>query len=394
MIRIRSLVFSFSIALLIISCSEEKEKVATPPQEPPPLMVEVITVKKEKVPIWLEYTGKTEATKRVEVRARVSGRLDQVLFQEGDYVEEGQVLFVLEKDTYEAALALAKASLERDRATLNLARKDVERYKPLVAEDLAPRVTLEQYEARVAELEATIKSNQATIRDAELNLSYTEIVAPISGRVSRKLVDVGNIVGYGEQTILTTIVSDDPMYAYFNPTESQFQLMRQYKSQDQMDALVNIPGNLKGLLERNALKGKVEFSDNIIDRMTGTITMRAEVANPDHLILEGTFVYVEVMVTDQAPFLMVPPVAVQEDQRSSFVFVVDENNMAKRVDIKRGYESRLYLVATEGLDGGEEVVISGFAQLQQGVKLEPKDVTETKGILATLEKQGMVPDKE
>lgn len=394
MIRIRSLVFSFSIALLIISCSEEKEKVAPPPQEPPPLMVEVITVKKEKVPIWLEYTGKTEATKRVEVRARVSGRLDQVLFQEGDYVEEGQVLFVLEKDTYEAALALAKASLERDRATLNLARKDVERYKPLVAEDLAPRVTLEQYEARVAELEATIKSNQATIRDAELNLSYTEIVAPISGRVSRKLVDVGNIVGYGEQTILTTIVSDDPMYAYFNPTESQFQLMRQYKSQDQMDALVNIPGNLKGLLERNALKGKVEFSDNIIDRMTGTITMRAEVANPDHLILEGTFVYVEVMVTDQAPFLMVPPVAVQEDQRSSFVFVVDENNMAKRVDIKRGYESRLYLVATEGLDGGEEVVISGFAQLQQGVKLEPKDVTETKGILATLEKQGMVPDKE
>lgn len=394
MIRIRSLVFSFSIALLIISCSEEKEKVAPPPQEPPPLMVEVITVKKEKVPIWLEYTGKTEATKRVEVRARVSGRLDQVLFQEGDYVEEGQVLFVLEKDTYEAALALAKASLERDRATLNLARKDVERYKPLVAEDLAPRVTLEQYEARVAELEATIKSNQATIRDAELNLSYTEIVAPISGRVSRKLVDVGNIVGYGEQTILTTIVSDDPMYAYFNPTESQFQLMRQYKSQDQMDALVNIPGNLKGLLERNALKGKVEFSDNIIDRMTGTITMRAEVANPDHLILEGTFVYVEVMVTDQAPFLMVPPVAVQEDQRSSFVFVVDENNMAKRVDIKRGYESRLYLVATEGLDGGEEVVISGFAQLQQGVKLEPKDVTQTKGILATLEKQGMVPDKE
>ena len=257
MIRIRSLVFSFSIALLIISCSEEKEKVAPPPQEPPPLMVEVITVKKEKVPIWLEYTGKTEATKRVEVRARVSGRLDQVLFQEGDYVEEGQVLFVLEKDTYEAALALAKASLERDRATLNLARKDVERYKPLVAEDLAPRVTLEQYEARVAELEATIKSNQATIRDAELNLSYTEIVAPISGRVSRKLVDVGNIVGYGEQTILTTIVSDDPMYAYFNPTESQFQLMRQYKSQDQMDALVNIPGNLKGLLERNALKGRL-----------------------------------------------------------------------------------------------------------------------------------------
>jgi len=394
MIRIRLLLVCLSVVLVILSCSEEKKEVAPQAQEPPPLPVEVITVTNEKVPIWLEYTGKTEATKRVEVRARVSGRLDEVLFQEGDYVEEGQTIFILEKDTYEAALALAKAALERDRATLNLARKDVERYQPLVAEGLAPRVTLEQYEARVAELEATIKSNQATISDAELNLSYTEVVAPISGRVSRKLVDVGNIVGYGEQTVLTTIVSDDPMYAYFNPTESQFQIMRQYKSQDRMDALVNIPGNLKGLLERDALKGKVDFSDNRIDRMTGTINMRAEVANPDHLILEGTFVYVEVMVTDQAPFLMVPPGAVQEDQRSSFVYVVDENNMAKRIDIKRGYESRHYLVATEGLEGGEKVVISGFARLQQGVKLEPTDVTETKGILATLEKQDMVPDKE
>jgi RND family efflux transporter MFP subunit len=225
-------------------------------------------------------------------------------------------------------------------------------------------------------------------------LSYTEIVAPISGRVSRTLVDVGNIVGYGEQTVLTTIVSDDPMYAYFNPTESQFQIMREYKSQDRMDALVNIPGNLKGLLERNALKGKVDFSDNIIDRMTGTITMRAEVANPDHRILEGTFVYVEVMVTDQASFLMVPPGAVQEDQRSSFVYVIDEDNKAKRVDIKRGYESRHYLVVTEGLAGGERVVVSGFAKLQQGVKLDPTDVTETKGVLATLEKQSMVPGKE
>jgi RND family efflux transporter MFP subunit len=385
----------FIVASLFIGgCSEEKKEAAPEVKEVPPLPVETVTVNKERVPIWLRYTGKTEATKRVEVRARVAGRLDQVLFQEGDYIEKGSTLFVIEKDKYQAELDQARARRERDLATLDLARKDVERYKPLVAEDLAPRVTLEQYEARVAELLATIKAAEGAIRDAELNLSYTDVVAPISGRASRTQVDVGNIVGYNDQTVLTTIVSDDPMFAYFNPTESQFQVMREYKSQDQMDAQVTIPGNIEGLLERANLKGKVSFTDNRIDRNTGTIIMRAEVANPDHTILEGTFVYVEVMVTDQAAFMMVPPVAVQEDQQGSFVFVVGEDQTAKRVDIKTGYESRHYLVVVDGLKGGEQVLISGFARLQSGVKLAPTDVTGTKGVLAELEKEGMLPAKE
>jgi len=389
------LLLLFTASLLFLSgCTEEKKEAAPQPQEAPPLNVETITVAKEKAPIWLRYTGKTEATKRVEVRARISGRLDQVMFQEGDFIEKGDTLFVIEKDKYEAELEQAKARRERDLATLDLAKKDVERYKPLVAEGLAPRVTLEQYEARVAELDATIKADDAAIKDAELNLSYTEVVAPISGRASRTLVDVGNIVGYNDQTVLTTIVSDDPMYAYFNPTESEFQVMGKYKSQDQMDAQVTIPGNAKGLLERDTLKGKISFTDNRIERTTGTITMRAEVANPDHTILEGTFVYVEVMVTDQASFLMIPPVAVQEDQQGSFVYIAGQDQTAQRVDIKAGFESRHYLIVMDGLKGGEQVIVSGFARLQPGVKLAPTDVSSTKGVLAELEKQGMLPGKE
>lgn len=376
------------LTFMLAGCNEDKQQQPAP-QPPPPMKVEAITVNMEKLPIWLEYTGKTEATKRVEVRARVSGRLDDVLFNEGDYVEKGALLFILEQDKYEAALAQAKAQLERNRATLLLAQKDVERYRPLVAEGLAPRATLEQYQAREAELVASIKSDQATIRDAELNLSYTKIVAPISGRISRKFVDVGNIVGYGEQTVLTTIVSDDPIYAYFSPTETQFQVMRQYKSRDRMAARVNIPGNLKGLLERKPLVGEVNFTDNRIDQNTGTVTMRAEVANPDHSILEGTFVYVEVMVTDQVSFLMVPPSAVQEDQRASFVYVVGENNTAERVDIKRSYESRHYLIVSEGLKGGERIIVSGLAKLTPGQAIDPVDVTQTKGVRARLAAQDM-----
>ena len=313
-----------------------------------------------------------------------------MLFTEGDYVEEGDTLFVIEKDTYEAALAQANAQLQMNQASLKLARADVERYKPLVAEDLAPRAQLEQYEAREAELNAAIKANEASIQDAELNLSYTEVTAPISGRVSRKLVDIGNIVGYGEQTVLTTIVSDNPMYAYFNPTESQFQAMRVHKSQDQMPAMVAVSEDKQGLVKREPLKGKVDFSDNRVDNTTGTISMRAQVANDDHSLLEGTFVYVEVMITDQASFILIPPGVVQEDQQGSYVYVLDENNSAKRVDIKSGYESRYYMLVVEGLEGGEKIIISGFAKLRQGIPLDPTDVTDTKGVKATLKKQGMM----
>lgn len=386
----RRLLFCLALAIALSGCSEDQQEVATQPQEPPPLPVEVIEVNNERVPLWLEYTGKTEASKRVEVRARVAGRLEQILFEEGDIVEEGQVLFTLERDTYEAAVENARAQRQRNRATLLLAQKDVERYKPLVAEDLAPRVTLEQYEAKVAELEASIKADDAEIRNALLNLSYTEVQAPISGRVSRRQVDVGNIVGYGEQTVLTTIVDDDPMYAYFNPTEIQFQAMRKYKSKDWMPARVMIPGTLEGLVEREPLKGTVSFTDNRIDRMTGTITMRAEVGNPGNTILEGTFVYVEIMLTDQASFLLIPPYVVQEDQQGSFVFVLDENSTAKRVNIKQGFESRYFLIVVDGLEGGEKVINSGFAKLRPGGKVEPTDVTETKGVKANLATQDML----
>lgn len=387
-------VLMFCFSLMLQGCSEENEKAETAPQAPPPLPVEIVTASKDKIPIWLEFTGKTVATKRVDIRARVSGRLEKVLFQEGDFVEEGAILFTLEKDQYEATLAQAKAQLQQSEATLSLAQKDVERYTPLVAEELAPRATLEQYEAKVAELEAAIKANRATIREAELNLSYTDIMAPISGTIGRSLVDVGNIVGYGEPTLLTTIVNDNPMYAYFNPTERQFQVMRQYKSQDKMEARVSVREKTDGLLKRESLKGQVGFTDNKVDQQTGTITMRAEVANHDHTMLEGTFVYVEVMVTDRPSLIMVQPLAIQEDQRSTFVYVVDENNKAQRVDIEKGYENRHYAMITNGLEGGEKVIVSGLAKVSPGRDVQATDVTDTKGIRAQLAELGMLEKTE
>ncbi len=388
---LRKLVLGLFLFASMSACSEEQQ-MKQKTRQPPPLQVEVITVKQEKIPIWLEYTGKTEATRRIEVRARIGGRLNQVLFNEGDVVEKGQKLFVIEKDSYEAALAKAEAILQKDTASLSLAKADVARYRPLVADGLAPRATLEQYIAGQAELEATIKGDEAAVRDARLNLNYTEVVAPVTGRISRRLVDEGNIVGYGETTLLTTIIVDDPIYSYFNPTEEEFQIMRQYRDKDQMDARVRVPDTMAQIVNRPHFMGHVDFTDNRVDPMTGTITMRAIIDNPEHFLLEGTFVYTEIFLTGKKSFLTIPPEVVFDDQRGSYVYTVGNQNTARKTYIQRGHDNRYMLVVSHGLDEGSRVIINGLAKLQEGTAVSPKDVTDTKSVPAVFKEKGLTPE--
>lgn len=383
------LALCFTVSLTLSACSPDKKEEQPAPQAPPPLPVEFITVQKEQVPVWLEYTGKTKASQRIEVRARVSGILEKILFEDGDYVEKGQQLFTIEKTSYQAALDQALAVVEQDRASLKLVVTDIKRYKPLVEKDLAPQATLDQYMAKADEMRARIRSDQATVREAELKLSYTDVIAPKPGRIGRRQVDIGNIVGYGEQTLLTTIIFDDPMYAYFNPSEEEFQIMRQHKSVDVMLAKVRVPDNKTHLIHRQEYNGQVNFGDNRVDHMTGTITMRAIVDNSEHDLLEGTFVYVNVFVSDQAKFTMVPPEVVMEDQRGSFVYIIDQGNKAKRADVKRGFESRLYLQLSEGIEDGSRVIVTGLQKVSEGRSITPTDATATKSVLAVMKQQKM-----
>jgi RND family efflux transporter MFP subunit len=393
--KIVLMLLAVALTISLTGCSDSKKnKQAEAPPEPPPLGVEMIVVKNEPIPIWVEYTGKTAASKRIEVRARVAGILEKVLFTEGAFVEKGQKLFEIQKDTYEQALEQARAKREMDQATLDLALADVKRYEPLVEEGLAPRATLEQYMARRNELIAGVKADEAAIRDAELNLSYTDVVAPISGTISLMHVDVGNIVGYGEKTVLTTMVSNDPMYAYFNPTEEDFQIMRKYGSKDKLDVIVRLPGGQSEDLKRGPIKGELSFSDNRVNSMTGTITMRATIENPDLNLLEGTFVYVEVFISDEYPLTMVPPQVVLEDQRGSFLYTIDTNNRVNRVDVNRGYEGRYFLNIKEGLEDGDKVVASSLQTVRPDMKVTPTDVTAEKGVMAIFKKHQMVGDKE
>jgi len=383
--------FLSALALLLLSaCSEQKQAIK---QEIPALPVEVIVVKKEKLPIWVQYTGTTKASSDQEVRARVSGRLEEIYFHDGDHVEKGQKLFKIEQTQYRANLNAALATKERDKASLALAKADVNRYKPLVKEGLAPRATLEQYEAKQGELKAQILADDAEIDNARLQLSYTIVKAPVSGTTSARRVDVGNIVGYTDSTILTKIVSTDPLYAYFGPSESDMQRIAKFRSKEKLDAFIEVRGSGEEILKRKRLTGFIDFSDNTVDPLTSTVTMRATISNPQSSLLPGTFVYVNIFVTDQYSFLMVPPQIIFEDQRGKYLYVATKENTVKKTYVKTGFSSKWYINIEEGLSSEDKIVISGLVKLRDGMKIKETDVTKDKGIKAVLKNNNLIPEK-
>ncbi|MEA2091249.1 MAG: efflux RND transporter periplasmic adaptor subunit, partial [Campylobacterota bacterium] len=322
-----------SSLLFFNACSEQKKQQQKP--EAPPLAVKTITVKKEPIPIWKQYTGMTKASSDQEVRARVPGVLKKIYFKDGATVKKGQKLFMIEQDKYIAARDAAKAKKAQDEASLKLADADVARYEPLVKEGLAPRATLEQYQAQQAGLKAAIAGDIAQIKQAQLSLSYTMVRTPISGKVSARRVDIGNLVGQGEATLLTTIMSIDPIYAYFSPSQDDVRLFNKYRSKENPDSFIEIKGSMKDI----RLDGFVDFENNEVDPLTSTITMRATIDNKDGKVLPGTFVYVNLFINDKYKFLMIPPEVVFNDQLGSFVYVVDEKSKVKRVDIETDYSS-------------------------------------------------------
>ncbi len=388
----RFLPLAVAVALLLLSgCSDSKKQ--TGPKAVPPLSVETVTVEKKKLPLWVQYTGMTKASSEQEIKARVSGRLEKIFFKDGDYVKEGDKLFLIEQSEYKSNLRSAEAKKQMDKAALALAVADVNRYRPLVKEGLAPRATLEQYEAKYGELVASIESDEAAIQNAKLELSYTLIKAPISGQLSARRVDVGNLVGYGESTLLTTIVQTKEIYAYFSPTESDVQKIYKFRSRKKLPAFIEVHGQGEEVLKRKRLNGYVDFSNNTVDPLTSTITMRATIDNREMSVYPGTFVYVNVFVSDNFDFIMVPPQSVQEDQLGTFVYTADTNNTAKRTGVVTNLSTRLYTGIASGLNDGDRVIISGLMKVNEGRLLEPQDVTKTKGIPAVMKANKLIPDE-
>ena len=379
----------FLVSLLLAGCGGSGNKTST--QQPEAILpVETVTVASETVPIWLDYTGMTKASSDQEVRARVSGRLEKIFFEDGQKVKAGEKLFLIEQTAYKAALDAAKADKERDEASLRLAKANVDRYRPLVGEGLAPQATLDEYDAQYAQFEAAIAADNAKIRDAQLNLSYTVVTAPVSGSISARLVDVGNLVGYGEATLLTTIMQTDPLYVYFSPAQEQAAKITRFAEKPRLNAYIELPSSDYNRTDER-FNGYVDFSNNSVDPQTSTLTMRATLANPKGNVLPGTFVYVHIFVTDRYQFIMVPPQALFEDQLGPFVYTVGPDGKAVRTSVTTGFSNRYYLQIRSGLKDGDRVVISGLVKVHAGIALQPKDVTDQKGVMAVLKANDLIP---
>jgi RND family efflux transporter MFP subunit len=387
---IYSMILSVSL-LFLVGCGEEKK--AKAPKAPPPLNVKTVTVQKKKFPLWIQFTGMTKAVSDQEIRARVSGRLEKRFFEDGAYVNKGDKLFLIEQSQYKSNLDEAKSKKQKDEAALALSKADVRRYQPLVKEGLAARSTLEQYEAKRDSLYASIAADEAAIQNAKLELSYTTVKAPISGQIGARKVDVGNLVGYGESTLLATIVQTDKIYTYFSPSEKDAQKIYKFKSRDKLPAFIEVRGQGKDIFKRKRLDGFVDFTNNTVDPLTSTVSMRATINNEDHSLYPGTFVYVNVFVTDKFDFIMVPPQAILEDQLGKFVYTVDTNNTAKRTAVKPVISARYYVSVSKGLKDGDKVLISGLVKVKEGRSLTPKDVTETEGVKAIMIKHDLVPQE-
>jgi RND family efflux transporter MFP subunit len=358
------------LMVLPLGCGREPE---APRQFLP--QVTVTPVLQRSMPVYLDFVGNLRATEEVEIRARVEGYLIKRAFRDGDDVKKGDLLFLIDPREYNAELARSLAQLAKDRAALAFARSKVRRFTPLTEKELSPEDTLENWQTVVKERQGSVKAGDAAVELARLNLSYCTIRAPISGRIGRRLVDVGNLVGAGEETLLATIMQMDPIYVYFSPSERQIFQISQQNQEGTLKVNLTLSGG--GAYPH---PGKLDFIDNRVDPATGTITMRAVIPNPDKLLVPGQYVNVRLFLGEQPEALLVPEKAVGADQGGSYVFVLGPDNVVEQRYVQTGLKSQNNLLLVEkGLKRGEQLVVEGMQLLRPGVKVQPQPLSTQKG---------------
>lgn len=324
-----------------------------------------------------EYTGRFAAVNRVDVRARVSGYLSAAEFTEGQRVRAGDLLFVIDQRPFQIAVTAARAELEEMRAGLDLARTEADRARSLRKNLVISQEDLDQ---RVqAELVAASRLSQvkATLARAELNLEFTEIRAPIDGRIGRRLLDVGNMVigGDVQGTLLTTIVQEDPIHFYFEVSESDF---LRYARLNQSGARIasRFKANaisIKLLDEQEFLHhGAMDFVDNQLDATTGTVEGRALLPNPDGLLQPGLFGRIRTPGSGLHQVVLVPDHLIQFDQSRQFVMVIKPDGTIERRWVTTGPIAEGLRIVREGLDGSELVAAGGFHRLRVGMQVAPQ----------------------
>jgi membrane fusion protein (multidrug efflux system) len=330
-----------------------------------PYTIPVGTVMAQRQPISkaLDFVGRVEAINRVEIRARVKGYLEAVLFKEGDLVKEGDPLYRIEKGLFQAAVEQAQGALQTSKAQYGLAEKNRKRQEELFAKNVSAGKALDEAVASEGETKGAIMTNEANLQTAQINLGYTDIVAPITGKVGRTTLTKGNVVG-PDSGVLTTMVSQDPMYVTFPVSQREFlQAARSGRPTDVKSIKVQIRFSDGSVYEQ---VGEIDFVDVTVDRTTDTVIARATMPNPSGRLIDGQLV--RVLLESGAPDekVVIPQAALIADQEGVYVFVVEDGKaVIKRV--KPGGESGTNVVIDAGLSGGEQVIVEGLQGVRPGI---------------------------
>jgi RND family efflux transporter MFP subunit len=368
------LIASFGLGLA--GCARE-----TPPAPPPAAVpVTVSYLVEREVTDHVDFTARTAAVDSVEVRAHVWGYLEKVNFKEGALVKKGDVLFELDRRPYVALLNQAKAKVAQDEAQLTFDEAEYERNLKLVGTQAVSKSDLEKTAAARSVDIANVAADKALVASRKLDLDYTKVTAPVSGRASRYVVTVGNLIQSGDQgggTLLTTIVSVDPMYAYFDVDEHTVQrakqLIREGKAKSARDG--NLPVRLALANEMGfPHRGTINFVDNQVNPKTGTLRLRGVFPNRDEALSPGYFARVRVPLGFPHRALLVTDRALDTDQGQKIVYVVDKNNKVVARPVRVGALHDGLREITAGLKPGERVIVNGLQQVRPGVTVEPKFV--------------------
>ncbi|HEV8680717.1 MAG TPA: efflux RND transporter periplasmic adaptor subunit [Stellaceae bacterium] len=339
----------------------------TPPSSPPGgpgVPVTAGTVSAADVPVVLSTIGTVQAFNMVTIKSRVDGQIVAAQFTEGQDVKAGDPLLQIDPRPFQAALEQAQAAKEKDEAQLVSAQADLARWAELVGQGFKSRQTYDQQKALVAQLQASIKGDEAAISNARLNLGYAAIRSPISGRIGAKLVDVGNMVRSADAAGLLTVAQLKPIFTSFTIAQENAHKIRERQARAPLDVLAYGHDN-KTLLGT----GKLTLIDNAIDQASGTIRLKATFDNNDERLWPGEFVYVRLILNTRRGVPTVPAQTVQDGSTGQYAYVIKEDNTVERRDVEVSIVQDGIAVVTKGLSPGEKVVVEGQHRLTKGARV-------------------------
>jgi multidrug efflux system membrane fusion protein len=367
---------SITLGSIVISGTGCNKSVA---QSPTPLpAVTVAPAEKKEVVEWDEFTGRTEAVESVEVRPRVSGYIQQVKFQSGQMVNKGEVLFVIDPRWHQADFDRRKAEVEQAKVRQENAEREANRTPGLLANKAISTEEADARQARFQEARAGLAIAQAALESAQLDLEYTQVRAPINGRVSRALLTEGNYVSgvAAAATLMTTIVSVDPIYVYADVDENALLKFNALVSAKQLESNTDgkIPVELQLADESDFPRhGYIESFDNHLDANTGSILLRAAFSNSEGRILPGLFARIRVPLSERRPALLVEERAIGTDQSQKFVLTVNATNTIEYRPVKLGPLVSGKRIVRAGLQDGDRVVVNGLQRVRPGMAVQPQE---------------------